>query len=87
MNQHELIHKTDGLTVYFNKPLTHDQMLKAILGDDIEYYSVFEQFCEDEFQQQRILFDEWYQVYTLDFECEPTFNVFINGNITRIEPF
>ena len=77
-----------GMTVTFNdKFLLPETMLESILGTCDDYYSVFETFEEEEFQQQRTFFDEWFQVYSPCNESEPYFNVLIKGNTMRIEPF
>ena len=76
-----------GMTVTFNKKHDPHYMLESVLGYCDDYYSVFEQFGEDEFQVHRNFFDEWFQVYSPCNESEPYFNVLIKGNIMRIEPF
>lgn len=76
-----------GMSVTFNKNTPPHHMLESVLGDCDDYYSVFEQFEEDEFQEQRTFFDEWYQVYSPCDDSEPYFNVLISGNTMRIEPF
>lgn len=76
-----------AITITFPNKVEPDFMLESILGHCDDYYSVFVQFDEDEFQQQTVFFDEWFQVYSPCNDSEPYFNVLINGNTMRIEPF
>ena len=76
-----------GITVTFNECYKPQDMMESVLGYCDDFYSVFEQFTEQEFQEQRTFFDEWYQVYSPRNESEPYFNVLIKGNTMRIEPF
>ena len=76
-----------GITVTFNERHNPLDMMESVLGYCDDFYSVFENFTEQEFQQQRTFFDEWYQVYDPRNESEPYFNVLIKGNTMRIEPF
>ena len=76
-----------GITVTFKERHNPQVMLESVLGYCDDFYSVFETFEEEEFQQQRTFFDEWYQVYSPRNESEPYFNVLIKGNTMRIEPF
>ena len=85
--QFDMIHSIGGITVTFNENVSPDYVLESVLGECDDYYSVFMQFEEDEFQQQTVFFDEWFQVYSPCNESEPYFNVLISGNTMRIEPF
>ena len=85
--QFDSILEIGGMTVTFNERHNPHVMLESILGECDDYYSVFEQFPEEEFQQHGTFFDEWFQVYSPCNESEPYFNVLIKGNTMRIEPF
>ena len=85
--QFDTILSVGGITVTFNEKHNPHHMLQSVLGYCDDYYSVFERFQEDEFQQQRTFFDEWFQVYSPCNESEPYFNVLIKGNTMRIEPY
>ena len=85
--QFDLILSLGGMTVSFNERLNPQDMMESVLGYCDDFYSVFENFTEQEFQQQRTFFDEWYQVYSPRNDSEPYFNVLIKGNTMRIEPF
>ena len=76
-----------GITVTFNGRHEPLHMMESVLGYCDDFYSVFEQFTEPEFQHHRAFMDEWYQVYGSLNESEPYFNVLIKGNTMRIEPF
>ena len=86
-DQWDAILSFGGITVTFNERHNPLDMMESVLGYCDDFYSVFENFTEQEFQQQGTFFEEWYQVYSPRNDSEPYFNVLIKGNIMRIEPF
>lgn len=87
IKQWDNILELGGMVVTFNERLDPLLMMESVLGYCDDFYSVFEVFTEDEFQQHITFMDEWYQVYGYHNESEPYFNVLIKGNTMRIEPF
>ena len=86
-DQWDEILELGGFTVAFNGKRDPMHMMESVLGYCDDFYSVFEEFTEPEFQHHRAFMDEWYQVYSPRNESEPYFNVLIKGNTMRIEPF
>ena len=86
-DQWDEILELGGFTVTFNEKLDPIYMMESVLGYCDDFYSVFDEFTEQEFQEHRTFMDEWYQVYSPRNESEPYFNVLIKGNTMRIEPF
>ena len=78
--------------IFSNLPKTnsnsrYESMLESVLGVGLDYYSVFNQFDEEEFQDKAKVWDEWFQVYIDGSESEPWFNVFIVDDKMVIEQF